>query len=178
MLGKEGDSSFAPLKNLPERAKIVGMSADIDSFGSEALEKANCVFCTVSGNAGVNLPKLYTKLPSLNWVHSQLAGIDTILFPAFVNDDTVMLTNAKGIYTRSLVEYVIFAMMYFAKDLPRLRMNQANRNWDPFFVDEISGKVVGKAKRKSQNTGQTGKSSVFSVCAFRMLNKLSDIFIY
>eukprot|EP00190_Bangiopsis_sp_CCMP1999_P000717 CAMPEP_0198734476 /NCGR_PEP_ID=MMETSP1475-20131203/52833_1 /TAXON_ID= ORGANISM="Unidentified sp., Strain CCMP1999" /NCGR_SAMPLE_ID=MMETSP1475 /ASSEMBLY_ACC=CAM_ASM_001111 /LENGTH=333 /DNA_ID=CAMNT_0044497955 /DNA_START=111 /DNA_END=1112 /DNA_ORIENTATION=- len=143
VLGREGERSLGPLKALPSGAEVIAVGGSADEFDSKVLSRARCVFCTVSGNPATTLPAIYPKLSSLQWVHSQLAGVDKLVFPEFVQDDKVLLTNAKGVYNRPLVEWTIFAMMFFAKDLPRLRRNQFDRKWDQYSVEEIHNKVLG-----------------------------------
>eukprot|EP00188_Purpureofilum_apyrenoidigerum_P005728 Plantae.Rhodophyta-Purpureofilum_apyrenoidigerum.ctg7784.p1 GENE.Plantae.Rhodophyta-Purpureofilum_apyrenoidigerum.ctg7784~~Plantae.Rhodophyta-Purpureofilum_apyrenoidigerum.ctg7784.p1 ORF type:complete len:347 (-),score=65.76 Plantae.Rhodophyta-Purpureofilum_apyrenoidigerum.ctg7784:1058-2098(-) len=143
VLGGEGDKSLEPLKTLPSGAEVIGVGASADAFDANVLSKARCVFCTASGNPASTLPAIYSKLSSVEWVHSQLAGVDKLMFPEFIADEDVLLTNARGVYNRPLVEWSIFAMMFFAKDLPRLRRNQFNRKWDAYSVQEIHNKVLG-----------------------------------
>ena len=51
-------------------------------------------------------------------MHSSSAGLEHLLFPGLVQGP-VLLTNAKGVYSHSLAEYVLTACNWFAKDLPR-----------------------------------------------------------
>ncbi|KAJ8905473.1 hypothetical protein NDN08_001980 [Rhodosorus marinus] len=143
VLGEKNDTSLEPLKQLPNGASIIAVENNPDSIEDSVLERATCVYASCKGKAGANLPKIYSKMPNLSWVHSQTAGVDTIVFPEFANDEKVTLTNAKSVYNKSLVEYVIFAMMYFAKDCQRLLRNQRSRTWDPFFIEMIRHKTLG-----------------------------------
>jgi len=56
---------------------------------------------------------------------------------------SVTVTNAKGIYSSSLGEYVMTACSYFCKDIPRLLQNKKDKNWDRFCVGELKGKTMG-----------------------------------
>ncbi len=71
------------------------------------------------------------------------AGVDHLLCPEIVDNDEIVLTNAKGIYSGYLAEYVIAAIMHFAKGIPRLMAQQRESNWDKFKVTEIRGKTMG-----------------------------------
>ncbi len=53
------------------------------------------------------------------------------------------LTNARGVFSASLGEFVMAAVLFFAKDFPRMRRSQAARTWDPFDVDWAQGKTLG-----------------------------------
>lgn len=43
----------------------------------------------------------------------------------------------QGPYSHSLAEWAITACSYFAKDLPRLKAQQKDRKWEPYFVEEL-----------------------------------------
>lgn len=88
------------------------------------------------------LREAFLQCERLRWVHSRWAGLDSLLFPELVNSD-VVLTNGKGVFSPSLGEFVLTAILYFAKDVPRMRRNQSSRNWAPFDVEMIAGKVLG-----------------------------------
>ena len=80
--------------------------------------------------------------PGVRWVHSRAAGLDRILFPEFVQS-AVLLTNGTGVFSQSLGEFALAAMLYFAKDFRRMLRNQEAERWQPFEVEEISGQTVG-----------------------------------
>ena len=84
----------------------------------------------------------FLRCKSVRWVHSRWAGLDSLLFSELVNSD-VSLTNGKGVFSPSLGEFALTAILYFAKDIPRLRRNQSSRNWAPFDMEMIAGKVLG-----------------------------------
>jgi phosphoglycerate dehydrogenase-like enzyme len=65
-----------------------------------------------------------------------------MLFPELVESD-VLLTNGSGVFSASLGEFVLAAILYFAKDLRRMIRNQTAEVWEPFDVDEVSGQTVG-----------------------------------
>ena len=43
----------------------------------------------------------------------------------------------QGPYSHSLAEWAITACSYFAKDFPRLKAQQKDRNWEPYYVEEL-----------------------------------------
>mmetsp|Transcript_79609 Transcript_79609/g.170714 ORF Transcript_79609/g.170714 Transcript_79609/m.170714 type:complete len:340 (-) Transcript_79609:92-1111(-) len=96
------------------------------------------------GNVAV-LTELWPLCPKVKWVHSVLAGVDTVvpLLNALPGGPEIPLTNAKGAFSRSLAEYAMAAMLYFNKQLPRLQQNRMSRNWDRFIMNELHGKTVG-----------------------------------
>jgi len=78
----------------------------------------------------------------VRWIHSRAAGVDNLLFPELVESET-LLTNGSGVFSASLGEFVLAAILYFAKDFRRMVRNQMAAVWDPFDVEEISGQTVG-----------------------------------
>ena len=53
------------------------------------------------------------------------------------------LTNGIGAFSSSLGEFVLAAILYFAKDFRRMIRNQQRGVWEQFNVLCVSGKVVG-----------------------------------
>lgn len=84
----------------------------------------------------------FAKCKDVRWVHSRFAGVDAVLFPELVASDVVM-TNGKGVFSAALGEFALMGMLYFAKDIPRLRRSQAAGKWDPFESERIEGRTVG-----------------------------------
>lgn len=78
----------------------------------------------------------------VRWIHSRAAGVDNVLFPKLINSE-VLLTNGSGIFSASLGEFVLGAILYFAKDLRRMVRNQIAERWEPFDIEEIDGQTVG-----------------------------------
>lgn len=97
--------------------------------------------------------------PRLRWVHSLSDGVEKILFPELVASP-VILTNARGVFKRSLAEFVIASVLYFAKDFRRVIRSQQAGLWQPFEMEEAHGKVMGIV-----GYGETGKA-----CAERARN--------
>lgn len=88
------------------------------------------------------LREAFIRCKNLRWIHSKSAGLDGVLFPELVNSD-VVLTNGKGVFSASLGEFALAAILYFAKDIPRMRRNQAAHVWEPFDVEKIAGQFLG-----------------------------------
>jgi phosphoglycerate dehydrogenase-like enzyme len=78
----------------------------------------------------------------VRWVHSRAAGLDNVLFPELV-ESQILLTNGRGVFSASLGEFVLAAILYFAKDFRRMVRNQTAAVWEPFDVNEICGQTVG-----------------------------------
>ena len=78
----------------------------------------------------------------VRWVHSLSAGVEGILNPDFVAS-SVPLTNAAGVFAESLGEYVIAAILHFAKNIPLLQRNQQTHKWEWITVDMVRGATLG-----------------------------------
>ncbi|PWU06657.1 MAG: hydroxyacid dehydrogenase [Terriglobia bacterium] len=89
------------------------------------------------------LRHVVTISPRVRWVHARSAGVDNLLSPELVSSPAT-LTNGSGVFSGSLAEFVIGAILYFGKDFRRLVRSQMAGVWDPFEgVVEISGQTVG-----------------------------------
>ena len=49
----------------------------------------------------------------------------------------LMLLLHQGPYSHALAEWAITACSWFAKDLPRLKAQQKDHNWEPYLVEEL-----------------------------------------
>jgi len=84
---------------------------------------------------------LLTGPPSqLRVIQTLSAGVDWLVGKV---PDHVAVCNARGIYDAPLAEWVIGAIMWFAKDFQRLATNHAHRKWDPFPVQRLEGATLG-----------------------------------
>lgn len=80
--------------------------------------------------------------PDLKWAHSLSVGVENSLFPELIASP-VPLTNARGIYSRSLGEFALAACLWFDKKLDAMRRQQAEGRWVDMDVDELHGKTMG-----------------------------------
>ena len=110
----------------------------------ERLEQA-AVHATVLFNWSGSLAlfrKVFEMCPHLRWVHSRSVGLERTLFPELM-ESPVPLTNGTGVFSASLGEFVIAAILYFAKDFRRMIRNQKAGVWEAFEVMPVSGYTVG-----------------------------------
>lgn len=91
---------------------------------------------------GLPLKTVWDMAPRVQWVHSLSAGLESILFPALA-ESTVPMTNGRGVFKESLGEFVVGAILYFAKDFRRMVRNQQEGRWEQFDVEMVSGKTLG-----------------------------------
>jgi phosphoglycerate dehydrogenase-like enzyme len=88
------------------------------------------------------LQQAFAACPNVKWIHSRSAGLEQTLFPE-LRDCDVMLTNGSGVFSPALGEFVLGAILYFAKDFRRLVRNQMAGRWEQFDVHTAEGKTVG-----------------------------------
>ena len=79
---------------------------------------------------------------ALRWIHSRSAGLERTLFPELIACDVTM-TNGSGVFSPSLGEFVLGAILYFAKDFRCMIRNQMAGVWEPFDVLPVAGQTVG-----------------------------------
>ncbi len=82
------------------------------------------------------------QAPALKWLQLTSAGVDRLLDAPVVRSH-VTVTTASGIHAVPISEYVIGAMLAFAKGLPRAFRAQQERAWRPYWPDELEAKTVG-----------------------------------
>jgi phosphoglycerate dehydrogenase-like enzyme len=88
------------------------------------------------------LEPVWALAPSTPWIHTRAAGLDSLLFPA-LSASRVVLTNGRGVFSRSLAEFVIGALLYFARDFPQLARNQRRGVWEVFEPLDLAGRTLG-----------------------------------
>ena len=106
---------------------------------SSAVQDAEVI--VVAPRSLVQLPDVLPAAKHLRWIHTLGAGVDTLPFDTLRNSG-IVVTNSRGLYADGLAEFVIAAMLWFAKDLRRLVRNQDARRWEPFGVEWLQGKIL------------------------------------
>lgn len=116
---------------------VVGDSAE--AFEEDAARAA--VLFNWSGPLPL-FKKVFAMCPNLLWVHSRSVGLERTLFPELV-ESAVPLTNGAGVFSASLGEFALGAILYFAKDFRRMIRNQQSGVWEAFDVSWAAGHTVG-----------------------------------
>ena len=117
---------------------IANTSELVDQHGPEA------EIVLYSGLGGATLPfkEVWPHITHVKWIHSLSAGVEKLMIPEFMASP-VPLTNAKGVYKRSLADFAILGILYFYKHVRRMVESQRARKWDDFMVEWLPGKVMG-----------------------------------
>ncbi len=138
VLGDPTDPDLALLERLPENTRVAAGNAP-EAFANLAGEAE----VILSWFAPLELIEgVWRMAPRVRWVHSASAGVENVLFPELIQSD-VPVTNGRGLYSDSLAEFVLGAVLFFAKNFRRMIGSQQAGRWDPFDVELIEGKWLG-----------------------------------
>lgn len=86
---------------------------------------------------------ILARAPKLRWLQLTSAGADRLLDAPVVRDSNVTVTTASGIHAVPISEYVIGAIIAFAKGFPSAFRAQVEGRWSPYLPEELEGKTVG-----------------------------------
>ena len=88
------------------------------------------------------LEHVVSRAPKLRWIHSASAGVDRVSTPS-VRERGLTVTNARGVFSRPIAEYVVMMSLAVARRLPQLLELQRERTWQPLRGRELSELTVG-----------------------------------
>jgi phosphoglycerate dehydrogenase-like enzyme len=137
VLGQPEEASLRLLKGISGVRFVVDKDPGVLAAAGP---DAEVVFCS-SGDPRP-LENLLPLVPRVRWIHVRWAGLDNAPIPAIAASPAV-LTNSKGVYSAALGEYVVAAILLFAKDLRRMLRSQQARAWDVFDGEMVSGTTLG-----------------------------------
>ena len=170
VLGNPAARHLKLLSRLPASTSVT-VTSDAGVAAAQAA-RTTAVLCDM-GQADV-LEGLLGQAPQLRWVHSLSAGVETLLFPGLLAHP-LTLTNGRGMFKRSLAEFVIAGCLFFAKDMRRLRASQAKGAWDPFYMQELHGRTLAIVGYGEIGRAAAGLAKAFGmrVLAYRRRPELS-----
>ena len=117
--------------------------------GSESEEDARAVVNGVLTETEVLLGNpvvpndILQRAPKLKLVQLTSAGADRLIDSELARSDRVSVTTASGIHAVPIGEYVIGAMIAFAKGFPRAFRGQQENTWRPYIASELEDATVG-----------------------------------
>lgn len=88
------------------------------------------------------LDHIVGRAPRLTWIHSFSAGVDRVATPIVLGRG-LMVTNARGVFSRPIAEYVVMMCLAIARRLPQLLELQREQTWQPLRGTEMGGMTVG-----------------------------------
>ncbi len=80
--------------------------------------------------------------PRLKWIQLTSAGADRLLNSGFV-EQGITVTTVSGLHATPIGEFILGAMLQWAKGGPRTMRAQLRREWVRFAPTELHGKTVG-----------------------------------
>ncbi len=138
VLTAPGDDLLPFSTELRQKATIVTGST-AQHFANTASDAE--IILNWSGSLAL-LRDVFLMSPRVRWIHSRSAGLEQVLFPELIASD-VILTNGSGVFSPSLGEFALAAILYFAKDLRRMIRNQMAGVWEQFDITMVSGQTLG-----------------------------------
>ncbi|GAA6132028.1 D-2-hydroxyacid dehydrogenase [Halopseudomonas sabulinigri] len=130
-----GESPLPGLEALPQGVELTTVSAEAEL--RERLPNTDILVVT-DFRTGL-LERCWPAQHRIKWVHATSAGVDALLFPALVNSN-VLLTNARGVFDLGIAEYVLGAVLLFAKDTLGNLRHQRAQQWQHRETELIRGK--------------------------------------
>jgi phosphoglycerate dehydrogenase-like enzyme len=138
VLSNPADRYLAMLESLPAETNLtVGNS--LEAFERSAGDAR--IILNWPGSRDL-LRQVLAIAPQVKWVHTRAAGLEDLMSPDLIAHPAI-LTNSSGVFSPSLGEFVLAAILYFAKDFRRLIRQQSAGLWEQFDVPFIDGKTVG-----------------------------------
>ncbi len=132
-----GATSDAPPPGLPESR--TGARYDFVDDGAalrRALPTTDVIFHWANRTA--ELRAGWPLAERLRWIHAAGVGVEWTIFPE-LSDRDVVLTNCRGVFDRTIPEYVIGLMLAMAKELPDTLAAQREQRWNHRPVETLHG---------------------------------------
>lgn len=123
-------------------ARVVSMSSDGLVHDDADMSLAAARVLLRGGLPSAALDHVVSRAPRLEWIHSFSAGIDRVATPVVRSRDLVV-TNARGVFSRPIAEYVVMMCLAIARRLPQLLELQRERTWQPLRGTELASLTVG-----------------------------------
>lgn len=119
-----------------------GQKAAPDQAGGASLDDLLRDAEVVLGTRRVPV-NMASRAPMLRWVQLPLAGIEWFRTTDLWKDESIAITTAAGVSSPPVAEWVLMAMLWLAKDAPRLWEAKERHEWSRFNLGQLRGKTVG-----------------------------------
>lgn len=80
--------------------------------------------------------------PALKWAQLSSAGVDALMNHGLLRDKPIMVTTASGVHSTTISEYIIGAMITFAKNFRQAWRAQQEHRWQPRWPQEMEDATV------------------------------------
>ncbi|TMC65132.1 MAG: hypothetical protein E6J17_02615 [Chloroflexi bacterium] len=101
--------------------------------------------------------RLLARAPRLSWVHSASAGVERALTPT-ARERGVVITNARGVFSRPIAEYVLMMILAISRRLPQLLELQRERTWQPLEGHELRDLTILGSSGSVRSGGPSPRS--------------------
>jgi phosphoglycerate dehydrogenase-like enzyme len=140
------EPDLLPRTRYPGDHRGVAITRYRDAQGrwDELLASAEVLF-GLPGDSADGLRDVVRRSDRLRWVHGTAAGAGEQLAAAKLEPaelDRVAVTTSAGVHAVPLAEFALLGLLAFAKGLPRLLADKAERRWDHYPVGELRGRTV------------------------------------
>ena len=128
-----------------ERIRAAAPGARIVTVSAEGLADASLDDVEVMLRGWLSsdaFDRILARAPRLSWVHSATSGVERALTPA-ARERGVVVTNARGVFSRPIAEYVLMMILAVSRRLPQLLELQRERTWQPLEGAELRDVTVG-----------------------------------
>jgi phosphoglycerate dehydrogenase-like enzyme len=105
-------------------------------------------------------------------VHSASAGVERALTPT-ARERGVVITNARGVFSRPIAEYVLMMILAISRRLPQLLELQRERTWQPLEGHELRDLTIGIVGLGSIGRAVASLASAFG-CRVVAVRRRSD----
>jgi phosphoglycerate dehydrogenase-like enzyme len=100
------------------RCALIGSDGQMHGDADESAFDEADILLLGSVPASV-LDRMVSRAPRLRWIHSASAGVDRISTAA-VRERGLLVTNARGVFSQPIAEYVVMMSLAIARRLPHL----------------------------------------------------------
>ncbi len=90
-----------------------------------------------------SIPTFLARAHNIRWIQSSSSGIGEWVRRLGLAETPIVVTNAAGMHATPLAEFVVFAMLYFARHWPRMAAEQRAHHWERCAIDTLDGKTLG-----------------------------------
>jgi len=134
--------AFVAFRGAPQSSAATRRHVIVQDIDSLRRELPHADVLVLAPRFGEMIRDVWPQAQHLRWIHSLGAGVEKFPFDLLRQSD-VVVTNSKGVYADALAEFVIAAILWFAKDMRRLAENQATRKWVAVPVLRVEGTTMG-----------------------------------
>ncbi|MGI9148744.1 MAG: D-2-hydroxyacid dehydrogenase, partial [Chloroflexota bacterium] len=84
-----------------------------------------------------------SRAPQVRWIQASSSGIGEWVRALGIVESPIVVSNAAGIHSVTLAEFVVFSMLYFARNWPRMAAEQRAHHWELCAIETLEGKTLG-----------------------------------